>query len=201
MLDVDAEPGEGFQLLEQLYQNERLSQNPVIIYAERELSLDEQALLQRVGERLTVKEVRSQARLLDEAILFLHQVESKLAPDKQQMLQHMHEKKAIFKDKKILLVDDDVRNVFALVSMLEEKQMEVIVGENGVEALALLSQESDIDLVIMDIMMPEMDGYETMRKIREQSRFHQLPIIALTAKAMKGDKSKCIEAGANDYLT
>jgi len=201
ILDVDAEPGEGFQLLEQLYQNERLSQNPVIIYAERELSLDEQALLQRVGERLTVKEVRSQARLLDEAILFLHQVESKLAPDKQQMLQHMHEKKAIFKDKKILLVDDDVRNVFALVSMLEEKQMEVIVGENGVEALALLSQESDIDLVIMDIMMPEMDGYETMRKIREQSRFHQLPIIALTAKAMKGDKSKCIEAGANDYLT
>jgi len=201
ILDVDAEQGEGFQLLEQLYQDERLSQIPVIIYAERELSLDEKALLQRVSKRLTVKEVCSQARLLDEATLFLHQVESKLAPDKQQMLQNVHDKEAIFKDKKILLVDDDVRNVFALVSMLEEKQMEVLVGENGVEALDILEQETAIDLVLMDIMMPEMDGYETMRKIREQSRFRQLPIIALTAKAMKGDKSKCIEAGANDYLT
>ncbi len=197
ILDVD----EGFQLLEELYQDERLSQIPVIIYAERELSLDEKALLQRLGKRLTIKEVRSQARLLDEATLFLHQVESKLAPDKQKMLQNVHDKEAIFKDKKILLVDDDVRNVFALVSVLEEKRMEVIVGENGVEALALLEQETAIDLVLMDIMMPEMDGYETMRKIREQSRFRQLPIIALTAKAMKGDKSKCIEAGANDYLT
>jgi|GEM_PF-89295 len=200
ILDVD-EQGAGFQLLEQLNQDEHFSQIPVIIYAERELSLDEKALLQRVSKTLTVKEVRSQVRLLDEATLFLHQVESKLAPDKQQMLQNVHDKEVVFKDKKILLVDDDVRNVFALVSVLEEKHMEVVVGENGVEALAILEQETAIDLVLMDIMMPEMDGYETMRKIREQSRFRQLPIIALTAKAMKGDKSKCIEAGANDYLT
>jgi CheY-like chemotaxis protein/two-component sensor histidine kinase len=200
IFDVDAEQGLAFQLLEQLYQDERLSQVPVIIYAERELSLDEEALLQRVRKTLTVKEVRSPERLLDEATLFLHQMEAKLAPDKQQMLQHVHDKETIFKGKKILIVDDDIRNVFALVSLLEEKYMEVFIGENGVEALALLDEESDIDLVLMDIMMPEMDGYEAMRKIREQSRFRKLPIIALTAKAMKGDKAKCIDAGANDYL-
>ncbi|MEN8220257.1 MAG: response regulator [Pseudomonadota bacterium] len=200
ILGVDAEQRSAFQLLEQLYQDERLSQVPVIIYAEREFSLDEEALLQRVRKTLTVKEVRSPERLLDEATLFLHQMEAKLAPDKQQMLQHVHDKETIFKGKKILIVDDDVRNVFALVSVLEEKSIDVFIGENGAEALALLDKVADIDLVLMDIMMPEMDGYEAMRKIREQSRFRQLPIIALTAKAMKGDKAKCIDAGANDYL-
>jgi len=116
------------------------------------------------------------------------------------MLQMVHDKEAILRGKRVLVVDDDMRNTFALATVLEEREMEVIVAKNGKESLRLLDENPDISLILMDIMMPEMDGYEAMRKIREQSRFRKLPIIALTAKAMKGDKAKCIEAGANDYL-
>ncbi len=200
IIDVDAEDNSALQLLEHIYQDENLSQIPVIIHSKRDLSEEEEKLLQHVGENLTIKEVRSPERLLDEATLFLHQVESKLPENKQEMLRHLHDKEAILKGKKILIVDDDVRNTFALTTVLEEKQMEVIVGTTGKEALEILDKQSNIDLVLMDIMMPEMDGYEAIAKIREQSRFRHLPIIALTAKAMKGDKAKCIEAGANDYL-
>jgi CheY-like chemotaxis protein len=157
--------------------------------------------LQQYAKVLTVKTVRSPARLLDEATRFLHQVADQLPEDKRQMLQMVHDKEGILKDKKVLIVDDDVRNVFALMNVLEESQMEVIVGHTGQEGLSLLEEHQDIDIVLMDIMMPEMDGYEAMQKIREQPRLRQLPIIALTAKAMKGDKAKCLEAGANDYLS
>jgi CheY-like chemotaxis protein len=116
------------------------------------------------------------------------------------MLQMVHDKEAILRGKRVLVVDDDMRNTFALATVLEEREMEVIVAKNGKESLRLLDENPDISLVLMDIMMPEMDGYEAMRKIREQPRFRKLPMIALTAKAMKGDKAKCIEAGANDYL-
>lgn len=200
ILDVDVEQGSGVELLEEIKKDERLSQVPVIVHANRDLSTDEESILQRVGNQLTLKEVYSPERLLDEATLFLHQVEANLPAEKQKMLERVRDKQAIFKDKKILMVDDDVRNVFALVNVLEEKGMEVIVGQNGKEALKLLEEHPDLDLVLMDIMMPEMDGYEAMREIRKQVRFRKLPIIALTAKAMKGDKAKCIEAGANDYL-
>lgn len=188
------------KLLQQLAADENLSQIPVIIYADRELTAQEEMMLQTSSASLTVKAVRSPERLLDEATLFLHQLEERLPHEKRQMLQMVHDKEAILRGKKVLVVDDDMRNTFALATVLEERDMEVIVAKNGKESLQLLNETPDIALVLMDIMMPEMDGYEAMRKIREQARFRKLPMIALTAKAMKGDKAKCIEAGANDYL-
>jgi signal transduction histidine kinase/CheY-like chemotaxis protein/methyl-accepting chemotaxis protein len=201
ILDVDVEQRAGFQLLEQLCREEGLSQIPVIIYTAREVTPQEEMTLHQYDNNLTVKMVHSPERLLEEATLFLHQVESRLPKEKRNMLQRMYNKEAILKSKKVLIVDDDTRNTFALLTVLEEKEMEVIVGNNGQEALELLNQHPEIDLVLMDIMMPEMDGYEATQKIRAQERFRKLPVIALTAKAMKGDKAKCIEAGANDYLS
>jgi signal transduction histidine kinase/CheY-like chemotaxis protein len=199
ILDVDLQ--HGIKLLEQLLQQESLSQIPVIIYAERELTASEEQILRHCAEKLTVKAVRSQERLLDETTLFLHLVEANLPQEKRQILHKVHDKEAILAYKKVLIVDDDMRNIFALMTVLEDKNMEVVVAENGKEALELLDENPDIIMILMDIMMPEMDGYETMQHIRKQERFRHLPIIALTAKAMKGDKAKCIEAGANDYLS
>ncbi|HHB92090.1 MAG TPA: response regulator, partial [Thioploca sp.] len=198
---IEIANAEGIKLLENLYNDDNWSQIPVIIYANRELKPDEETILNRFTENLTVKTVRSPERLLDEATLFLHQVESKLPTEKRNMLQMVHNKEAILRHKKVLLVDDDVRNIFALATILEEREMEVVIGQNGQEALDLLAEHQDISIILMDIMMPEMDGYEAMRQIRLQDRLRKVPIIALTAKAMKGDKAKCIEAGANDYLS
>ncbi|MDM8566378.1 response regulator, partial [Candidatus Halobeggiatoa sp. HSG11] len=198
---IIVEVAESIKLLENLYDDDTYSQIPIIIYANRELSIDEQTTLNRFTENLTVKTVHSPERLLDEATLFLHQVEAKLPTEKRDMLQMVHNKEAILRNKKVLLVDDDVRNIFALATILEEKEMEVVIGQNGQEGLDLLAEHQDISIILMDIMMPEMDGYEAMRKIRVQERLRKIPIIALTAKAMKGDKVKCIEAGANDYLS
>jgi len=201
VLDVDCETGASLQLLEQLGQKEELSQIPVIVYAERELTAPEETLLHRYENNLILKSVRTPERLLDEVILFLHQVEANLPKEKQKMLQRVHDKPAILIGKKVLIVDDDARNTFALVSFLERQEMEAVVAAHGKEALELLNEHPNVDLVLMDIMMPEMDGDEAMRRIRAQPRFCHLPIIALTAKAMKGDKAKCIDAGANDYIT
>ena len=200
VLDMDIEQGSGSQLLEQMQQEKNLCQMPVIIYAERDLSSNEEAILLQCAEHIPVKSVQSQERLLDEATLFLHQLEAKLPLDKRNMLRMVHDKEAILKHKTVLIVDDDVRNIFALATVLEDHDMEVICTKNGKEGLEALEEHDDIALILMDIMMPEMDGYEAMQAIRKQIRFHKLPIIALTAKAMKGDKAKCIEAGANDYL-
>lgn len=202
ILDVDIEQNSGIHLLEQqLWREHRLVNIPIIIYADRALTTEEELVLQEVTDKLTVKAVYSPERLLDEATLFLHQVEADLPKDKQKILRMIHDKQAILMGKKVLLIDDDARNTFALTTVLEDKEMEVIIGKNGKEALALLAKHANIDIVLMDIMMPEMDGYEAMQQIRKQERFRKLPIIALTAKAMKGDRVKCIEAGANDYMT
>ena len=201
ILDVDVEQQTGLQFIQPLQQEDKLAQIPVIIYAERELTAPEEKILQACEANLTIKAVKSPARLLDETTLFLHQLEAKLPKDKRQMLQMVHDKETILRHKKVLIVDDDVRNTFALMTFLEGKDMEVIIAETGKEALAQLDKHSDTSIVLMDIMMPEMDGYEAMREIRKQARYYQLPIIALTAKAMKSDKAKCIEAGANDYLS
>ncbi len=200
ILDLEVEQGAGIHLLEQLRYEEKLCHIPVIIYAERDLEQEEEILLQQCANNLTIKAVHSPERLLDEATLFLHQVENQLPKDKRNMLRMVHDKETILKNKKILIVDDDARNVFALVTVLEDKDMEVVVGKNGNEGLQLLDKHPDVSLVLMDIMMPEMDGYEAIYHIRAQPRYRKLPIIALTAKAMKGDKAKCIEVGANDYL-
>jgi len=201
ILDMEIEQRSGLKLLEQMQEVEGLCQTPVIVYAERELTSAEETLLLQCADSLTVKTASSQERLLDEATLFLHQIEANLPAPKRKMLRMVHDKEAILRHKKVLIVDDDTRNVFALATVLEDNEMEVIFANNGLQALTMLEEHEDVAIILMDIMMPEMDGYEAMQKIRKQVRFRKLPIIALTAKAMKGDKAKCLEAGANDYLS
>ncbi|MDM8567455.1 response regulator [Candidatus Halobeggiatoa sp. HSG11] len=200
ILDIDIEQGSGSELLEMMHQERSHCQTPIIVYADRDLTTKEETLLMRCSDSIPIKSVSSSERLLDEATLFLHQIEAKLPDNKRDMLHMVHDKEAILKNKKILIVDDDVRNVFALATVLEENNMETVCAVNGQEGLELLEKHSDTAIVLMDIMMPEMDGYEAMQEIRKQPKYRKLPIIALTAKAMKDDKSKCIEAGANDYL-
>jgi signal transduction histidine kinase/DNA-binding response OmpR family regulator len=201
ILDADIEEGTGCKLLGQMQKEANLSQIPVIIYAERDLTQKEETLLRRCAKNLPIKSVSSPERLVDETALFLHQIESKLPENQRNMIRMVHDKETIFKDKKVLIADDDVRNVFALATVLEDKDMEIVAAKNGKECLVLLDKHDDISLVLMDIMMPEMDGYEAMQAIRKHPKYHNIPILALTAKAMKGDKAKCIEAGANDYLS
>ncbi|MEO5930873.1 MAG: response regulator, partial [Candidatus Kapaibacterium sp.] len=153
------------------------------------------------AEAVIVKDLQSVDRLLDETALFLHRVEANLPESKRQRLQELHQSETVLSDRKILVVDDDVRNIFALTSALERHKMKVVYAESGQDAIEYLNKTPDIEAVLMDVMMPGMDGYETMRAIRRSKRFQTLPIIAVTAKAMKGDREKCIEAGASDYIT
>ncbi|AUI68445.1 response regulator [Beggiatoa leptomitoformis] len=201
IVDIDVANDEGLRLLEQLNQVENMPYPPVIVYANRELTSNEEQRLAHCSQHLTIKSVYSPERLLDEATLFLHQVAAHLPQEKQAILCQIHDKALILKGKKVLIADDDMRNTFALGTVLEKNNMLVIIAKNGKKALEILQEQHDIDIVLMDIMMPEMDGYEAMRQIRAQPTFRKLPIIALTAKAMKGDRVKAIEAGANDYLS
>ncbi|KAF6615834.1 response regulator [Paenibacillus sp. EKM102P] len=200
VLDLMLSDMTGFELLDRIRENEQLTDLPIIIYTGKDLDSKEETQLRKYAESIIIKDVKSPERLLDETTLFLHRVEANLPEDKRKILQKLYNKEELFEGKKILLVDDDIRNVFALSSVLESYRMEVTFAENGREALELLEQTPDFDLVLMDMMMPEMDGYEAMRRIRLMPQFEKLPIIALTAKAMKDDRSKCIEAGASDYV-
>ncbi len=201
ILDMDLEQGSGGKLLEKMHQKTGQScKIPIIAYSDRDLTTEEENLLLRCSNKVPIKSVTSPENLVDETALFLHQIEANLPSNKRKMLHMVHDKKTVLKHKKILVVDDDERNIFALATILENNEIEVICGLNGKEGLELLHQNDDIAIVLMDIMMPEMDGYETIREIRKQAKYHNLPIIALTAKAMKDDRIKCIEAGANDYL-
>jgi CheY-like chemotaxis protein len=201
IMDIKLPDMSGDELLEQMTNEEIYSFPPVIVYAGRSLSRQEEDNLRKHSRSMIIKGVRSPERLFDEVTLFLHWVEAKMQPDRRQMLKQSKIREQDFEGRKILLVDDDIRNIFALTSALELKGATIIVGRNGHEALAKLDQDPTIDLVLMDIMMPEMDGYEATRRIREQGRFEKLPIISVTAKAMKDDQEKCLEAGANDYLS
>ncbi len=174
---------------------------PIIVYTGRELTRAQETELKRIADTIIIKDVRSPERLLNETALFLHRVQANLPQTKRQMLEQLHQNDPVLAGKKVLIVDDDVRNIFALTSMLEQQQMQVLYAENGRDGIAKLQETPDIDIVLMDVMMPEMDGYETMKAIREIAEFASLPMIALTAKAMKGDREKCIEAGASDYIT
>ena len=167
----------------------------------QDLTRREETRLRRYAETIIVKDARSPERLLDETALFLHRVEAQMPPSRRRMIEHLRDDDAVFEGKKVLIVDDDVRNVFALTSALERHGMVVVYAENGREGIETLEANTDVDLVLMDIMMPEMDGYATMEAIRATQRFARLPIIALTAKAMKGDREKSIAAGASDYVT
>ncbi len=200
ILDLGLPDMSGMELLEKIRTDESIMRVPIIVYTGRDLTKEEKMVLDEYAEKVIIKGAKSPEKLLDETTLFLHRVEADLPEHQRQMLRMIHDKESILKDKEVLLADDDMRNVFAISNTLEEKGMKVLVAKNGKEALECLETKPDVDLVLMDIMMPEMDGYEAIREIRKKDNLKNIPIIALTAKAMKGDRSKCIEAGANDYL-
>ena len=202
ILDLTLPDMTGFELLRELEQTDDLNREvPVIIYTGRDMTSEENDLLQLYARTVVVKGAESQDRLVDEVSLFLHSVTSALPPEQQKIIRMIHDKDEILRGKKILLVDDDMRNVFALSGLMGKIGMQVIMAANGEQALEKLKTEKEVDLILMDIMMPIMDGYETMRKIRAQIDFVNLPIIALTAKAMPEDRVLCMEAGASDYIT
>ena len=190
----------GNELLKRMTAEDIRSFPPVIVYTGRNLTREEEADLLKYSRSIIIKGARSPERLLDEVTLFLHKVESQLSHERQRMLKTARSRDKVFEGRKVLLVDDDVRNIFALTSALEHKGAMVEIGRNGREAIERLEQHDDIDLVLMDVMMPEMDGFEATRLIRQQPRWRKLPIIAVTAKAMKDDQQRCLQAGANDYL-
>jgi CheY-like chemotaxis protein len=191
----------GFELIERIKADPKHRRLPVIVYTGRELTDEDKERLHGLAQTVIIKDVTTMERLLDETALFLHRVEANLPERKQRVLRRLAKSDPQLADRNVLVVDDDLRNIFALTSLLEGHKMHVTYAENGRRALAKLDENPNIDVVLMDIMMPEMDGYEALRKIRERTEWRNLPVIALTAKAMKGDREKCIEAGASDYIT
>jgi CheY-like chemotaxis protein len=200
VLDLRLPDMSGFEVLECMRGDQALADVPVVVFTGRELSAVEDAQLHTMARSIVVKGVESPERLLDETALFLHRVFSDLPSEKQRMLERLNSSDEDLVGRTVLLVDDDSRNIFALSSVLERRGMHVLTATTGSEAIALVDQTSELAIVLMDIMMPEMDGYQTIEKIRGNPAYRRLPIIALTAKAMKGDREKCLEAGASDYL-
>jgi len=200
VLDLRLPDMSGFEVLEELRADTSLADVPVVVFTGRELSAEEDAKLHTMARSIVVKGVESPERLLDETALLLHRIIADLPPEKQRMLERLNSSDEDLVDRTVLLVDDDARNIFALSSVLERRGMHVLTATTGSEAIALMESTPDLAIVLMDLMMPEMDGYQTMQVIRAKPGFRRLPIIALTAKAMKGDREKCLEAGASDYL-
>ncbi len=201
VLDLTLPDVSGFDLLEKIGQDAALRDLPVVVYTAKELSRKEVTKLKRVAKTIVLKDARTPERLLDETALFLHRSHASLPEPQRAMLDDIHAAEGKLAGRKVLIVDDDLRNIFALSSLLERQQMQVLFAENGRDGIEVLEKDPSIEIVLMDIMMPEMDGYDTMRAIRRIPEFKSLPIITLTAKAMKGDRDKCIAAGASDYIT
>jgi CheY-like chemotaxis protein len=200
VLDLRLPDMSGFELLESIKDHPKLADLPVVVFTGRELSPEEDAQLHTMARSIVVKGVESPERLLDETALFLHRVVTDLPPEKKRMLERLTSSDENLVGRTALLVDDDARNIFALSSVLERRGMRVLTATTGREAISILEENPDLAIVLMDIMMPEMDGYQTIEMIRNRPTFRRLPIIALTAKAMKGDREKCLEAGASGYL-
>jgi len=200
VLDLRLPDMTGFDLLEKVHAESALVDVPVVVFTGKELNAEEQARLKALADSIVLKDVHSAERLLDETALFLHRVITDLPPEKQKMIEKIHGSNEVLRGRKILVVDDDARNIFALTSLLENQEMNVISATNGRSAIDIIRSTPDLSMVLMDIMMPDMDGYETMREIRKTHEFLTLPILALTAKAMKGDREKCLDAGASDYI-
>jgi CheY-like chemotaxis protein len=206
VLDLTLPDSSGYELLETLSANDEYSFPPVIIYTGRDLSSDQEQLLRRYSKSIIIKGAKSPERLLDEVTLFLHQVVETLPEEQQKMIRKARSRESALEGRRILVVEDDVRNIFALTSILEPRGAIIEIARNGKEALAavdasLVSADKAIDLVLMDVMMPEMDGLTATREIRKRKEFSALPIVMLTAKAMKDDQAECINAGANDYMS
>jgi CheY-like chemotaxis protein len=187
-------------MLERIQDDATLRDIPVVVFTGKELSDDEEARLTLVSKSIVLKDVQSPERLFDETALFLHRVVANLPVQKRQLLERLHGSNDVLRGRKVLVVDDDARNIFALTTLLENQEMDVISATNGRQAIEMILATPDLSVVLMDIMMPDMDGYETMRAIRRHPQFRLLPILALTAKAMKGDREKCLQAGASDYI-
>jgi len=200
VLDLRLPDMSGFEVLERISRDETMRDVPVVVFTGKELSPDEDAQLHTMARSVVVKGVESPERLLDETALFLHRVMTDLPIEKQRMIERLHRSDEDLVGKPVLVVDDDVRNIFALSSVLERRGMKVLTASTGREAIDMLESTPGVSIVLMDIMMPGMDGYQTIQVIRENPALRRLPIIALTAKAMKGDREKCLEAGASDYL-
>jgi HAMP domain-containing protein/CheY-like chemotaxis protein/signal transduction histidine kinase len=200
VIDLGLPDMTGYELIKRIQEELGLTHLPIVVYTGKDLTSKEELELRKMTEAVIVKEAKSPDRLLDETALFLHRVEKNLPEGKRKMLEQAHNRDPILSGRKILIVDDDVRNIFALTSILEGQNMNVLYAENGLDAIAKLKEHPDTEVVLMDVMMPEIDGYETTRRIREIEAFANLPIIALTAKAMKGDREKCIESGSSDYI-
>ena len=200
VLDLKLPDMSGFEVLEKIRDDARLADIPVVVFTGRELTPEEDAELHTMARSVVVKGVESPERLLDETALFLHRLVSNLPPEKQRMLERLHSSDEDLIGRTALLVDDDARNIFALSSVLERRGMRVLTATTGKEAIGILQSTPEVAIALMDIMMPEMDGYQTMQEIRKDEKLRRLPIIALTAKAMKGDREKCVAAGASDYL-
>jgi signal transduction histidine kinase/DNA-binding response OmpR family regulator/HAMP domain-containing protein len=201
VLDLRLPDMTGFALLERLHAEPALADMPVVVFTGKELTATEQAQLRSMAKSVVLKDVESPERLLHETALFLHRVIADLPKEKQAMLERIHGSNEVLRGRKVLVVDDDARNIFALASLLENQEMEIITATSGRMALEIVARTPDLSIVLMDIMMPDMDGYETIRNIREDARFSTLPILALTAKAMAGDREKCLDAGASDYIS
>jgi CheY-like chemotaxis protein len=201
VIDLGLPDMSGFELLERLKKELGLDDVPVIVYTGKDLTQKDETRLRKVAETIILKDARSPERLLAETSLFLHRSSEKMPPAKRRILEHEQRMDPVLAGKKILIIDDDVRNIFSMTSLLERQRMEVLFAENGRDGIELLKNTPDVDTVLVDVMMPDMDGYETMREIRKMRRFKNIPIIALTAKAMKGDREKCVEAGASDYIS
>ncbi|HSZ11563.1 MAG TPA: response regulator, partial [Rhizomicrobium sp.] len=200
VLDLRLPDMSGFEVLERMTKTPELRDVPVIVFTGRELSAEEDAQLHTMARSIVVKGVESPERLLDETALFLHRVITDLPSDKQRLIERLNTSDEDLVGRTVLLVDDDARNIFALSSVLERRGMRVLTATTGKEAVQFVESDPEIAIVLMDIMMPEMDGYQTTQAIRSNPAYRRLPIIALTAKAMKGDREKCLEAGASDYL-
>jgi CheY-like chemotaxis protein len=200
VLDLRLPDMTGFELLETMRDEPTLTDVPVVVFTGKELSAQEQVRLKAMAKSIVLKDVQSPERLLDETALFLHRVVTDLPPDKQSMLARLHRSNEILRGRTVLVVDDDARNIYALTSLLENQEMNVISVTSGRSAINVIGKTPELSIVLMDIMMPDMDGYATMREIRETPEYRTIPILALTAKAMKGDREKCLDAGASDYI-
>jgi CheY-like chemotaxis protein len=201
VLDLKLPDMSGFELLAEVQKEPKLRETPIIVFTGRELSESEASELRKKAKSIVLKGVQSPERLLDETALFLHRIVTDLPSGMQAMLERLHGGNELLRGRKVLVVDDDARNIFALTSVLENHDMQVLSTTTGRQAIEIIEQTSDLSMVLMDIMMPDMDGYETMREIRRSAQFRTLPILALTAKAMKGDREKCLDAGASDYIS
>jgi CheY-like chemotaxis protein len=201
VLDLGLPDSNGLELIRTIHQRFGVAAPPIVVYTGKELTRAEETELRMISDSIVIKNVRSPERLLDETALFLHRVQNKLPEPKQRMIEQVQKADSLLSARKVLIVDDDVRNIFAITSALEALDMEVQYAESGQAGIDILEKHPEIEVVLMDVMMPEMDGFETIRRIRRIDRFKKLPIISVTAKAMKDDREKCLQAGASDYIT